>query len=197
MARAARSLDVLLKQLNDRFPGRSKESDGWIGDAAHQARASDHNPDEYGIVHARDYTHDPAGGLNCAWLAAQLVHHRDARIKYIIWDHKIWEPVEGWYVYTGPNPHTKHLHLSVVRGPIADSTKVWVLDAPEKPAGASTGDGEDDMNLNDKFDREYWNKKPGTLGHTIENLMQDTDALRTMVSQLQNSLKAVLDKLEK
>ena len=41
--RVARSLDVLLGQLNALAPERSKASDGSIGDAAHASRSSDHN----------------------------------------------------------------------------------------------------------------------------------------------------------
>jgi hypothetical protein len=55
------------------FPGQrtlaepfSKDSDGSIGDEHHSARASDHNPDEHGVVHAIDITHDPKGGFDSA-----------------------------------------------------------------------------------------------------------------------------------
>lgn len=139
MARPAYSLDVLLKQLNTLAPNRSKLSDGWIGDAAHADRVSDHNPDVNGIVHARDFTHDPAGGLDCNWLAGMLVHFRDPRIKYLIWNYKIWTPVVGWVAYSGSNPHTKHLHLSVTasRG---DEKQLWLLeeDVPLTPKDANT-----------------------------------------------------------
>src|SRR5690606_13626231 len=124
--RVAKSLDVLLGQLNAMFPGRSKISDGSIGDAAHATRDSDHNP-WYGpgIVTARDYTHDPAGGLDGQWLADSLVASRDSRIKYIIWNRRIWQG--SWQPYYGANPHTKHLHLSVVASPACDDTTPWSL----------------------------------------------------------------------
>jgi hypothetical protein len=126
--RAARSLDVLLVQLNVMAPNRSKISDGAIGDTAHSARKSDHNPDAQNIVRARDYTHDPAGGLDCHWLAAQLAASRDPRIKYVIWDRRIWQG--SWKPYSGSSPHIKHLHLSVVAGPAADDTTAWNLGLP-------------------------------------------------------------------
>lgn len=139
--RVARALDALLAQLNAYAPRRSKVSDGSIGDAAHASRDSDHNP-WYGpgIVTARDFTHDPVGGLDCQKLAAALVRSGDVRIKYTIWNRQIWEKATGWEPYKGENPHTKHLHLSVVASPLADSTTAWNL------PGISTPNEEDDMN---------------------------------------------------
>lgn len=140
MARAAHSLNVLLNQLNTLAPNRSKASDGWIGDPAHASRDSDHNPDAAGVVHARDYTHHPAGGLNCHTLAGALAAHRDGRIKYVIWDRRIMSGAGGpspwvWRAYTGANQHTQHLHLSVVSGAAGDNTAAWAgitpTEAPE------------------------------------------------------------------
>lgn len=126
--RVARSLTVLLNQLNAAYPTRSKVSDGSIGDAAHATRDSDHNP-WYGpgIVTARDFTHDPDDGIDCHKLAGQLVASGDKRIKYVIWNRRIWTPAAGWRDYTGTNPHTAHLHLSVVASPLCDDTTAWAL----------------------------------------------------------------------
>jgi hypothetical protein len=163
--RVARSLDVLLGQLNTRAPNRSKASDGSIGDAAHASRVSDHNPDAQGIVRARDFTHDPAGGLDCHWLAAQLVASRDPRIKYVIWDRRIWQG--SWQPYSGADDHTHHLHLSVVAGPAADTTTPWNL-----------GTGGFLMALTDQEQRDLYNRVFGMLrqrwyvtdadGHAVE-----------------------------
>lgn len=122
--RVANSLNVLLGQLNTMAPNRNKASDGSIGDPAHSSRVSDHNPDPLGVVRARDFTHDPANGLNCNELANQLVASRDSRIKYIIWNDSIWQ-WNGWQEYTGTNPHTTHLHLSVVADDRADEMTTW------------------------------------------------------------------------
>lgn len=133
--RVAASLQTLLGQLNAMAPGRSKASDGSIGDPAHSSRTSDHNPDPAGVVRARDFTHDPGGGLDCQWLAAQLAASRDRRIKYVIWNHRILSGAAGpapwvWRTYTGTNPHTRHLHLSVVTGAAADTVTPWDLGGP-------------------------------------------------------------------
>src|SRR5690606_30851968 len=87
----ALSLETLRLQLNALFPNRSKASDGGIGDERHQTSNSDHNPhvrDKNGrpVVTARDFTHDPANGLDCNKLAAALIAHKDPRIKYLIWN---------------------------------------------------------------------------------------------------------------
>lgn len=114
MARKAHSLTMLLSQIDQAYPRRSKVSDGWIGDASHQARRSDHNPDEDGVVHAIDVTHDPAGGFDAhKWIRTQLVPGRDSRLKYVISNGEVWDPVRGWHKYRGPNPHNHHVHVSV------------------------------------------------------------------------------------
>src|SRR5690606_29393833 len=137
--RTARSLDVLLDEINAHAPKRSKVSDGSIGDTAHSARTSDHNPNAAGVARARDFTHDPAGGLDCNDLAERLArllrsnHPAMATGAYIIWNRRIISRDrlrEGWRPYTGSNGHTKHLHLSVTTiagSPGYDSTVSWGL----------------------------------------------------------------------
>ncbi|MEW1656725.1 hypothetical protein [Streptomyces sp. NPDC093707] len=131
--RVARSLDVLLEQLNARFPQRSKASDGSIGDSNHQNRDSDHNP-WYGpgIVTARDFTHDPAHGVDINRITDELAAGRDPRIKYIIANRLILDTRPEfnpwkWMPYKGSNPHTKHFHLSVVADPACDDPRPWNL----------------------------------------------------------------------
>jgi hypothetical protein len=91
--RVASSLEVLLKQVNEKYPQRSKVADGAIGDAAHASRGSDHNPwvhdGNVGIVTARDFTHDPLHGLDSEHLAEALRLSRDKRLKYVISNKKI------------------------------------------------------------------------------------------------------------
>lgn len=118
--RLAKSLEVLRRQVDERYPGRSKASDGSIGDAKHKSSKSDHNPwvkdGRVGVVTAIDITHDLANGLDSEALAEALRQTRDPRIKYIISNRKIcssetspWE----WRPYTGKNPHDHHVHVSV------------------------------------------------------------------------------------
>jgi murein L,D-transpeptidase YcbB/YkuD len=111
--RLARSLDRLRAQINAAYPARKKTSDGWIGDAAHRARPSDHNPNASGVVQALDITHDPANGVDAGVIAEKLRASGDPRIKYIISNHRIANSGQPWRRYSGSNPHTMHVHVSV------------------------------------------------------------------------------------
>ncbi|MCY1042019.1 peptidoglycan-binding protein [Corallococcus sp. bb12-1] len=136
--RLASSLNQLRNELNLCAPSRSKSSDGWIGDAAHASRESDHNPwvkdAGTGIVTACDFTHDPAHGADMNDFVAHLVRRRDLRIKYIIWNQRIWRSYKSksdapsWasQAYSGKNRHTKHAHVSVsAKKELYDSTASW------------------------------------------------------------------------
>jgi hypothetical protein len=131
--RVAKSLEVLLAQFNAKYPNRSKASDGSIGDASHASRDSDHNPwFGPGIVTARDFTHDPAHGMDIARLALEVAATRDRRIKYIICNRRILDSRAGshpwvWMPYSGTNPHDHHFHLSVMDNASCDDTSPWKL----------------------------------------------------------------------
>lgn len=140
MDRLALSLAALRSQINAAWPKRSKISDGWIGDKAHASRKSDHNPLN-GVVHALDITHDPANGPDGWALANALLATKDKRISYIISNGKIAAGRGGpnpwvWRKYLGENPHTHHMHISAVEGPIADDSTAWAFDKPAKSPDA-------------------------------------------------------------
>lgn len=111
----------LRAEINTLFPGRDKASDGAVGDTAHSARESDHNPDENGWVRAIDIDEDVWGKNNqdptiANVLAARLaaIGKMDPRIKYVIFEGKIWSKSLNWKgrPYDGPNPHGHHIHVS-------------------------------------------------------------------------------------
>lgn len=111
------ALAQLRAEVDAAHPGRSRISDGTIGDTAHQARPSDHNPNAQGIVRAWDVTADPARGVAAA-VVAFLEHTRDPRVRYVIWNRRIMSgPASDypwiWRPYFGANPHEKHAHISV------------------------------------------------------------------------------------
>lgn len=142
--RAARSLIVLRDQINAAYPQRNKASDGTIGDAAHAASVSDHNPDGSGVVRALDITHDPAHGCDIDKLTDQLAASRDSRISYLIANRLITGPDYGWSwaTYYGDDPHTNHFHLSVVSDSRADDTRQWSLNLNTGGIAMPSGDAE-------------------------------------------------------
>lgn len=122
--RVAASLEVLRAELNEVAPTRSTKSDGAIGDKAHRGTDSDHNPNDESVVCARDFTHDPASGADMHRISRRIVAVLPPALKYVIWNRQIWSRAragEGWRRYTGSNPHTRHMHVSVGRGPDGDS----------------------------------------------------------------------------
>lgn len=131
--RITKSLDTLRSQVNKLAPKRSKASDGWLGDAKHSMRKSDHNPEPDGTVDALDITHDPKNCVDIHKLCDALIASKDRRISYLICNGKIISGAGGkqpWVkrVYTGPNKHTKHIHVSV-KDEHQDDTTPWKIEA--------------------------------------------------------------------
>lgn len=132
--RLAKALEKLRAQVNAKHPGRSKASDGSIGDAAHAARDSDHNPwiidGDKRVVSAIDITHDPEH-CHAGALAEKLVASRDPRIKYIIYDRRIISSKKTpwvWRPYDGKNAHAHHCHISVMAEKDAyDDDRDWAV----------------------------------------------------------------------
>ena len=117
----------LREQIDDAFPDRDRRSDGWIGDPAHKARKSDHNPTRAGWVFALDIDADLRSDKSAPFdLANQLrlLARRDRRFKYIIFSGRIASrrTLWRWKRYTGVNPHTSHIHFSFSKkGKLDDS----------------------------------------------------------------------------
>lgn len=114
----------LREQIDDRFPDRDRTSDGWIGDARHAARKSDHSPDAGGWVRALDTDRDLSGKAKpdlMPDLADQIrifaKSDKSKRISYIIFDGKIASPILGWKwrTYKGINKHNHHMHVSFTK----------------------------------------------------------------------------------
>lgn len=142
MARIANSLGTLRSQYNTKYPSRSKASDGWIGDAAHTARTSDHNPNAAGVVCALDVTHDPSKGLDCNVESEKVI--KDTRVNYVIWNRRIRYYGGKWQAYGGTNPHMQHMHVSVSQTSSKyDDSREWNLTTPQ---GGNA--------VNDKFTNE-------------------------------------------
>jgi hypothetical protein len=117
----------LLRQVDAFAPGRSRSSDGIMGDPAHQARKSDHNQGN-----ALDLTHSPGRGFDAGQLAEslrrQMASYPGGRVSYLIFNRQIASPRTGWkwVGYTGSNPHTTHAHISI-RPALRGEARSWNL----------------------------------------------------------------------
>lgn len=119
----APSLETGRREVNQRWPNRDKTSDGTIGDEAHQSRQSDHNPNSRDSVNAWDVD---VNGVDIPLILSAFERHPSAH--YWIYNQRIadadndWRPVQ----YTGSNPHTAHVHLSIRQTVAAEqNTQPW------------------------------------------------------------------------
>lgn len=114
---------TLRNQVNKRWVRRDKRSDGWLGDAAHKARASDHNEDSRGLVHALDIDADldPKDPGAAQRLANQIVAYAASgipganRIKYVVFNDQIASgtyPTSMWKWRGSGYGHMHHIHVS-------------------------------------------------------------------------------------
>ena len=119
---------AVLRQATAHFPKRKKASDGLLPSAAHvhQNPNSDHNSG-----FAVDLTHDPEKGVYCQVIYTEL--QKDPRVKYLIFKGKIWSKTKGEHVYTGSNPHNKHLHISI-KEECGNDTSPWFPWLPQPKA---------------------------------------------------------------
>jgi hypothetical protein len=121
---------AVLRQATAISPSRKKASDGLLPSAAHQVQNpnSDHN-----TGYAVDLTDDPKNGIDCADIFEKL--KEDKRVKYLIFQGKIWSKErakQGNRVYSGSNPHNKHLHISINDGMGKDTSPwFWWLNQPK------------------------------------------------------------------
>lgn len=135
----APALVVLGKELDKAWPNRDRTSDGTLGDAAHAARQSEHNPNRDpnddvpdGYVTARDIDTD---GIPVNKVLNKLIG--DSRVWYVIHNRTIWSKTYGWKAraYTGADPHTGHIHVSLNQNKKSlDSKAAWGLITVTPPA---------------------------------------------------------------
>lgn len=122
MAKLVAGGETLRRQVDKRWPNRDKRSDGWIGDADHQDRVSDHNPDSKGVVHAIDIDEDLRGSDNDnRWFADQLIAYARGknpgwvRLKYVVYENQISSgtyAAQNWTWRNGDYGHEIHMHVS-------------------------------------------------------------------------------------
>jgi hypothetical protein len=121
--------EQLRAEVNALAPNRDKGSDGTIGDTAHQRSTSSHNDDEIGKVPIRDadskhevHAWDADRDLREPGLTMEMIVQfllarcrsgAERRLRYIIFNYRIWSASNGWkqQAYSGSNPHDHHAHF--------------------------------------------------------------------------------------
>lgn len=147
MARLVKAGVTLRNQLNDAYSNRDKRSDGWIGDSAHQARKSDHNPDKDGWVHAIDIDENFGPGwkkgTTAKEFADQLIQlaregKDGGRLKYVVYENAIASGTyknKFWVWRKGNWGHTQHIHVSFTDKAERDGSKfdLPIFEEAKKP----------------------------------------------------------------
>jgi len=141
MARLCAAGVTLRNQINKEWPKRDKSSDGWIGDAAHQAksgwgtngRGSYHNQDPNGVVHAIDvdenFGPNPKSGKAAREFAEQLATYcregKDGgRIAHIVYEDQVASGTAGnWHFRGSGYSHFQHIHISFTNKADNDGSK--------------------------------------------------------------------------
>jgi hypothetical protein len=199
----ARSLDQLLAEINALAPNRNKASDGSIGDAAHSSRDSDHNPcDCHDAVCARDFTHDPAGGFDsyhfAHWLVDRCARGLERRGKYVISNGMIASASKGWTwrTYTGSNPHSHHVHVSVEHpSTLFDDPGPWSW-STNAPIPPPTTDGEFVMDAEAKKAFDALEKKIDSVGSALNKHIEQEEATQSRVDSVGTALNKHITQLD-
>lgn len=192
--RSVESLKTLLAQINKLAPKRSKISDGWIGDKAHMARHSDHNPEPDGTVDARDFTNDPSGGCDMRKVCDAIAASRDPRISYMICNGQIMNGHTGkqpwvWRKYTGTNGHYHHGHISVLDEG-QDDTTPWKIEKAFKAAPKMIYTGREKIEPQKKPDADHDGVEdvgigfPGDFKYKDGNYHKELEAVQKRLDEL-------------
>lgn len=129
MAKLAKTLRILRDDnINIKWPNRPRVNDGWIGDEAHQARRSDHNPNSRDTVDAIDVdaTQPPAPKtpIHVPTVIASMIMHPSTH--YIIHKRRIMDADDNFHphIYNGSNPHNTHIHHSIRQTATAENSLI-------------------------------------------------------------------------
>lgn len=152
-------LQNLRAQINAAFPDRDHASDGTIGDTAHQAEMSGHNPDDTKGSKAA-WNGDPDStpevrAFDCdsdlraaPATAQQLVDHVrklpkvDTVLRYMIYNRTMYHSRDGFAPtkYTGPSAHTEHIHFEGAWTQSADNNTTFDFKLEEIPVSLTSAD---------------------------------------------------------
>jgi hypothetical protein len=112
------------------------------------ARVTTTDPcDCHDAVCARDFTHDPTNGFDsyrfASWLVDLCASGIEPRGKYVISNGQIASADKGWTwrTYTGSNPHSHHVHVSVAHPQsLFDDPSPWGWASGAGPGPSDEGD---------------------------------------------------------
>lgn len=152
-----KGLQHLRNQVDFFFPDRDIASDGTIGDKAHQAEVSGHNPDDTAgskaewngdpdstpEVRAWDMDNDLQPGFDCQVFVDHIVGLKPSSVlRYVIYNRKIYKAENGWKAetYTGESPHTEHVHFSGAYSQAADGNNTFDYRLEEIPVALTAAD---------------------------------------------------------
>lgn len=185
--RLARSLETLRDEIRSVYPGTTV----WtIGDQSHASGWSDHNPTSSGVVCAIDVLGDK--GLSLAEFAEHLKKTNHRAVKYVIFNRRIWSKAlnsQGWRRYSGSNPHTTHVHVSVGVGPDGRSTGPYDDTTPWGIRGTGIGG----IMLPEEGDKgpevEFWQRMLRRTGESFPKFGADGHWGSEMTAAVQSSRK--------
>jgi peptidoglycan hydrolase-like protein with peptidoglycan-binding domain len=140
--------------VSKRYPLRTKASDGSIGNLAHQATVSEHNPDPDGSVDAWDCDLNLLGSKTATGSAAEVRAMKELIAEFqkqpqaqlwIFQRHIANRDIGNWKVraYNGRSPHDEHCHFqsrpTQERKPYAGDLDKVVPAINQKPSAAKLG----------------------------------------------------------
>lgn len=198
----APSLVALRAEVDALWPARDRRSDGWVGDFAHSARVSDHNPDYAagGVVRAIDLDED---GIDTTALLIAVL--RDERTEYVIYEGLIYRRDHGFKPerYTGANSHHLHMHVSIRHtAAAATDTSPWGVGIKQGGgASAAARPREDYDPMIYRAGGRYATKVHGIYAHNgvfveLSNAEERTNLMRAGVPEvwiLENTLRAMIE----
>lgn len=158
MATLTLGLQNLRRQVDVMFPGRDKQSDGTIGDAAHRATTSGHNPDDSAgsrpawngdpdsrpEIRAWDMDSDLGGGVKTQVVVDHVrkLAGLSSVLRYLIYNRKIYHSDVGFAPapYTGESAHTEHVHFEGAWTQTADDNQSFNFRLEAIPVALTAAD---------------------------------------------------------